>query len=192
MRRLGRGLPWLLLLLAALAPLLVEGTYFRYLGIIVFIYGIVAVGLNVLAGYAGQFSLGHAALMAMGAYSTALLSKALAPLPFFAATGLHIWLGIVLGTCVAAAFGALLAFPALRVRGPYLAMVTIAFGWVIFKILQEWVSVTGGDLGLAAIPKAQIGPWELSTREYYYVVLAFFALGGAGILPPGNGLLKGL
>ncbi len=176
MRRLGRGLPWLLLLLAALAPLLVEGTYFRYLGIIVFIYGIVAVGLNVLAGYAGQFSLGHAALMAMGAYSTAILSKALAPLPFFAATGLHIWLGIVLGTCVAAAFGALLAFPALRVRGPYLAMVTIAFGWVIFKILQEWVSVTGGDLGLASIPKAQIGPWELSTREYYYVVLAFFAL----------------
>jgi branched-chain amino acid transport system permease protein len=176
MRDVGRALPWLLFLLALLAPLLVEGTYFRYLGIIVFIYGIVAVGLNILAGYAGQFSLGHAALMAMGAYSTALLSKALAPLPFFAATGLHIWLGIVLGTCVAAAFGALLAFPALRVRGPYLAMVTIAFGWVIFKILQEWVPVTGGDLGLASIPKAQIGTWEFSTREYYYVVLAFFAL----------------
>src|SRR5688572_5086342 len=98
MRGVGRALPWLLFLLALLAPLLVEGTYFRYLGIIVFIYGIVAVGLNILAGYAGQFSLGHAALMAMGAYSTALLSKALAPLPFFAATGLHIWLGIVLGT----------------------------------------------------------------------------------------------
>jgi branched-chain amino acid transport system permease protein len=176
MSRLGRGLPWLLLVLVALAPLLVEGTYFRYLGIIVFIYGIVAVGLNILAGYAGQFSLGHAALMAMGAYTTAILSKALAPMPFFAATGLHIWLGVVLGTCVAAGFGALLAFPALRVRGPYLAMVTIAFGWVIFKILQEWVSVTGGDLGLASIPKAQIGPWQLGTQEYYYVVLAMFAL----------------
>ena len=59
-----------------------------------FIYGIVAVGLNILAGYAGQFSLGHAALMAMGAYTTAILTKALAPLPFFAATGLHIWLGV--------------------------------------------------------------------------------------------------
>ena len=115
-------------------------------------------------------------LMAMGAYTTAILSKALAPIPFFAATGLHIWLGVVLGTCVAAGFGALLAFPALRVRGPYLAMVTIAFGWVIFKILQEWVSVTGGDLGLASIPKAQIGPWQLGTQEYYYVVLAMFAL----------------
>jgi branched-chain amino acid transport system permease protein len=165
------------LALAALVilPFFVHGTYYRFLGIVVFIYGIVAVGLNILAGYAGQFSLGHAALMAMGAYTTALLTKALAPLPFFAATGLHIWLGVVSGTIVAAAFGALLAFPALRVRGPYLAMVTIAFGWVIFKILQEWVPVTGGDLGLAAIPKAQIGSYAFDTQGFYYVVLAFFA-----------------
>ena len=160
--------------LAAL-PLLEQGTYYRFLGIIVFIYGIVAVGLNVLAGYAGQFSLGHAALMAMGAYTTAILTKALAPLPFFAATGLHIWLGVIAGTIVAAASGALLAFPALRVRGPYLAMVTIAFGWVVFKILQEWVAVTGGDLGLASIPKAQLGPYQLETHGFYYVVLALFA-----------------
>jgi ABC-type branched-subunit amino acid transport system ATPase component/ABC-type branched-subunit amino acid transport system permease subunit len=157
-------------------PLLVQGTYYHFLGIIVFIYGIVAVGLNILAGYAGQFSLGHAALMAMGAYTTAILAKALAPVPFFAATGLHIWLGVISGTIVAAATGALLAFPALRVRGPYLAMVTIAFGWVIYKILQEWVSVTGGDLGLASIPKAQIGSYVFDTQNFYYVVLAMFAL----------------
>ena len=165
------------LALAALVvlPFFVQGTYYRFLGIIVFIYGIVAVGLNILAGYAGQFSLGHAALMAMGAYTTAILTKALAPLPFFAATGLHIWLGVVAGTIVAAASGALLAFPALRVRGPYLAMVTIAFGWVIYKILQEWVAVTGGDLGLASIPKAQIGSYIFETQSFYYVVLALFA-----------------
>jgi branched-chain amino acid transport system permease protein len=172
-----RGVPWLVgLALAALIilPAFVSGTYYSFLGIVVFIYGIVAVGLNILAGYAGQFSLGHAALMAMGAYTTALLTKALAPLPFFAATGLHIWFGVVLGTLVAAAFGALLAFPALRVRGPYLAMVTIAFGWVIFKILQEWVSVTGGDLGLSSIPKAQLGPYLFDTGSFYYVVLGLF------------------
>jgi ABC-type branched-subunit amino acid transport system ATPase component/ABC-type branched-subunit amino acid transport system permease subunit len=165
------------LALAALVvlPFFVQGTYYRFLGIIVFIYGIVAVGLNILAGYAGQFSLGHAALMAMGAYTTAILTPALAPLPFFAATGLHIWLGVVAGTIVAAASGALLAFPALRVRGPYLAMVTIAFGWVIYKILQEWVAVTGGDLGLASIPKAQIGSYIFETQSFYYVVLALFA-----------------
>jgi ABC-type branched-subunit amino acid transport system ATPase component/ABC-type branched-subunit amino acid transport system permease subunit len=157
-------------------PLFVQGTYYRFLGIIVFIYAIVAIGLNILAGYAGQLSLGHAALMAMGAYTTAILTKALAPIPFFAATGLHIWLGIVAGSVVAAAFGALLAFPALRVRGPYLAMVTIAFGWVVFKILQEWVAVTGGDLGLSAIPKVQVGSYFFDTQSFYYVVLALFAL----------------
>jgi branched-chain amino acid transport system permease protein len=173
-----RPATWLVglaLLALVVLPLFVQGTYYRFLGIIVFIYGIVAVGLNILAGYAGQFSLGHAALMAMGAYTTAILTKALAPLPFFAATGLHIWLGILAGTVMAAASGALLAFPALRVRGPYLAMVTIAFGWVIFKILQEWVSVTGGDLGLASIPKAQIGSYLFDTHSFYYVVLALFA-----------------
>jgi branched-chain amino acid transport system permease protein len=62
------------LALLVLAPLLVQGTYYPFLGIIIFIYGIVAVGLNILAGYAGQFSLGHAALMAVGAYTTAILS----------------------------------------------------------------------------------------------------------------------
>jgi branched-chain amino acid transport system ATP-binding protein/branched-chain amino acid transport system permease protein len=173
-----RPATWLTgLTLAALTvlPFFVQGTYYRFLGIIVFIYGIVTVGLNILAGYAGQFSLGHAALMAMGAYTTAILTKALAPVPFFAATGLHIWLGVIAGTIMAAVFGVLLAFPALRVRGPYLAMVTIAFGWVIFKILQEWVPVTGGDLGLASIPKAQIGPYFLDTQSFYYVVLALFA-----------------
>jgi len=172
-----RSVPWLVgptLAALIILPIFVQGTYYRFLGIVIFIYGIVAVGLNILAGYAGQFSLGHAALMAVGAYTTALLTKALAPLPFFAATGLHIWFGLVAGTLVAAAFGALLAVPALRVRGPYLAMVTIAFGWVIFKVLQEWVSVTGGDLGLSSIPKAQLGRYLFDTGSFYYVVLGFF------------------
>ena len=171
-----RHAQWLAFAAVFLLPSLVEGSYYPYLGIIVFIYGIVAVGLNILAGYAGQFSLGHAALMAMGAYTTALLTKALAPIGFFQATGAHIWLGMAAGTVVAALFGGLLALPALRVRGPYLAMVTIAFGWVIFKILQEWVPVTGGDLGLASIPKVQIGSWILQTNQFYYVVLMLFVL----------------
>src|SRR5262245_16447903 len=169
--------PLLLLpILAALAglPIITSGTYYPFLGIIVFIYSIVAIGLNILSGYAGQFSLGHAAFMAMGAYTTALLTKALATISFFAQTGLHILLGVICGTIVAALSGIVLAVPALRVRGPYLAMVTIAFGWVIWKILQEWVPVTGGDLGISSIPKPQIGDLRLETRSFYYVVLVLF------------------
>ncbi|MEZ5786317.1 MAG: branched-chain amino acid ABC transporter ATP-binding protein/permease [Xanthobacteraceae bacterium] len=172
-----RAAPFVALVgIAALAaiPTITGGTYYTFLAIIVFIYSIVAIGLNILSGYAGQFSLGHAALMAMGAYTTAILTKALAPIPFFAATGLHIWIGVVCGTGVAALFGIVLAVPALRVRGPYLAMVTVAFGWVIWKILQEWVSVTGGDLGISSIPKPQIASLRLDTTEFYYVVLVFF------------------
>lgn len=176
MRSFGRYAPWLALAALAVLPSFVEGSYYRFLGIIVFIYGIVAVGLNILAGYAGQFSLGHAAFMAVGAYTTAILTKQFASIAFFKATGAHIWLGLGAGTALAAAFGGLLAIPALRVRGPYLAMVTIAFGWVIFKILQEWVAVTGGDLGLSSIPKMQFGAWVLQIELFYYVVLALFAL----------------
>ncbi len=164
----------LALLVLTLAPFAVEGTYYRFLAIIVFIYSIVAIGLNVLAGYAGQFSLGHAALMAVGAYTSAILSKHLGQVPQFATWGGHVLLGIAVGAIAAAAFGGLLAIPALRVRGPYLAMVTIAFGWVIFKILQEWVSVTGGDLGISGIPKLQFGSHLIGTEEYYYVALAAF------------------
>ncbi|MBK8007029.1 MAG: ATP-binding cassette domain-containing protein [Rhizobiales bacterium] len=155
-------------------PVITGGTYYAYLGIIVFIYGIVAIGLNILSGYAGQFSLGHAAFMAMGAYTTAILGKSLNTIPFFAQTGLHIWLGVIIGTVFAALFGIVLAIPALRVRGPYLAMVTVAFGWVVWKILQEWVTVTGGDLGISSIPKPRIGVALLDTRSFYYVVLFFF------------------
>ena len=86
----------------ALLPIVTGGTYYPYLGIIVFIYGIVAIGLNILSGYAGQFSLGHAAFMAMGAYTTAILTKYLNTTPLFAQTGLHIWLGVVCGTVLAA------------------------------------------------------------------------------------------
>jgi branched-chain amino acid transport system ATP-binding protein/branched-chain amino acid transport system permease protein len=82
----------------------------------------------------------------------------------------------VVGIVAAGIAGAVLAVPALRVKGPYLAMVTVAFGWVVWKILQEWVSVTGGDLGIGSIPKAQLGGYALSTGEFYYVVLAFFVL----------------
>jgi branched-chain amino acid transport system ATP-binding protein/branched-chain amino acid transport system permease protein len=167
------GLGIALLALGAV-PALSGGTYYAYLGIIIFIYGIVAIGLNILSGYAGQFSLGHAAFMAVGAYVAALFSKALAASPFFYLTGVHILLGIVCGTAAAALSGIVLAVPALRVRGPYLAMVTIAFGWVAWKILQEWVSVTGGDLGISAIPKPQIGTIRLDTPHFYYLVLVLF------------------
>ena len=163
-------------LLLASVPLVATGSYYQFMLILVFIYSVVAIGLNILTGYGGLFSLGHAALMAMGAYTSALVSKGLDTVPALAATGFHVWIGILGGTVAAAAAGALLAYPALRLKGPYLAMVTIAFGWVIWKILLEWVEVTGGELGITAIPKARLGPLVLTTPYFYYFALAAVVL----------------
>ena len=124
---------------------------------------IVGVGLNVLLGLTGQISFGHVAFYAIGAYTVGILT---------ARTGLNFWIALPLGTLIACAAGALLAIPALRVRGPYLAMVTIAFGFVIEQGAVEWSALTGGWNGLAGIPGPSLFGPELSERNATYLVLA--------------------
>jgi branched-chain amino acid transport system permease protein len=163
-------------------PLFVAGAYFKFLLILVFIYSIVAIGLNILVGYAGQFSLGHAALMAVGAYGSALISIRLESISVLAASGANVWIGMVVGSLAAGLAGAALAFPALRLKGPYLAMVTVAFGWMTWKVLLNWTSLTGGDLGVTSIPSMRIGGRTFNIDAYYYfaggaVAAAFFLQG---------------
>jgi len=165
------GRTWLVigLVLLLAAPLVVRASYFKFILILVYVYAIVAIGLNILAGYAGQFSLGHAGLMAIGAYVSALVSKALAVYPMLTSWGGGVWIGMLAGTIAAAAFGALLAVPALRLKGPYLAMVKVAFGWMVWKLLVAWVSVTGGELGITAIPRPRIAGVTFEIDHYYYL-----------------------
>lgn len=103
---------------------------------------VVGVGLNVLIGLSGQISFGHIAFYAIGAYVSALMTLA----------GLPLWLALPTAGLVAGGVGALLAIPALRVTGPYLAMITIAFSFVVHHSLIEWRDVTGGSNGLMGIP----------------------------------------
>ena len=105
---------------------------------------IVAIGLNVLLGLAGQISLGHAAFYAIGAYTCAILTTRLE---------WSFWLAFPLAGVLAGVAGALLALPALRVRGPYLAMVTIAFGFVVEQSAAELRELTGGWNGIMNIPR---------------------------------------
>jgi ABC-type branched-subunit amino acid transport system ATPase component/ABC-type branched-subunit amino acid transport system permease subunit len=164
----------LVILLAA--PLILPSSYYKFMLILVFIYAIVSIGLNLLVGYAGQFSLGHAALMAMGAYISAAVSKSLAVFPLLVAAGLHVWIGMVCGTVAAALAGAVLALPAMRLKGPYLAMMTIGFGWMFWRVLLEWVPVTGGDLGVDSIPRPRFGTMIFNITAYYYLALAAVVL----------------
>ncbi|MBU1332821.1 MAG: ATP-binding cassette domain-containing protein [Gammaproteobacteria bacterium] len=113
---------------------------------------VVGVGLNILIGLSGQISFGHIAFYAIGAYVSALLTMA----------GLPLGLAMLAAGLVCAAIGALLAIPALRVSGPYLAMITIAFALVVHHGLIEWRSLTGGANGLMGIPMPEIGSLDPS------------------------------
>jgi branched-chain amino acid transport system ATP-binding protein len=104
---------------------------------------IVGIGLNLLIGLTGQISFGHVGFYAIGAYTVAVLTTA-AKLPF--------WLAWPAAALLAGLTGALLALPALRVRGPYLAMVTIAFGFIVENAAVEWRGLTGGQNGIMGVP----------------------------------------
>ncbi len=136
---------WIVLASAAFAlPALTANTYYLYVGANVGLLTIVTAGLNVLAGFTGQISLGHAGFFAIGAYAAAVLTTQAGwhPVP---ATAMALLLAAVVGVVVAGA--------ALRVSGPYLAMVTIAFGIIVEGVLVEWVALTGGPGGIFNIPK---------------------------------------
>jgi len=113
-------------------------------GIQILIYVMLGWGLNIVVGLAGLLDLGYAAFYAVGAYSYALLATTF---------GLSFWICLPLAGMLAALWGVMLGFPVLRLRGDYLAIVTLAFGEIIRTILVNWVSFTHGSAGIASIPK---------------------------------------
>ena len=122
---------------------------------------IVALGLDILVGWTGQISLGHAGLYAVGAYTSALFSTK---------AGLPFWLSAPLGIVLAGVFGALLALPSLRAKGPYLAVVTIAFGFMAEVTANRW-NLTGGPMGIMSIPAPTLpNGREMTATEYFWLI----------------------
>ena len=113
-------------------------------GIQILIYIMLGWGLNIVVGLAGLLDLGYVAFYAVGAYSAALLTTQF---------GLSFWLCLPLAGIMAAFWGILLGFPVLRLRGDYLAIVTLAFGEIIRLVLINWIDVTGGYAGISGIPR---------------------------------------
>ncbi len=153
---------WFCALMAFLAayPFLFKN-YFVYMANYMAINIIVAVGLNLLVGYTGQISLGHAGFFAIGAYGTLILMGKL-HLPFL--------ISLPLGALIAALFGFLLGLPALRLEGPYLSIATLGFGLTIIQVIGR-IDFFGGRQGLHA-PDLIIGPWHLDTdRDFYYLLI---------------------
>ncbi|WP_225869755.1 ATP-binding cassette domain-containing protein [Glaciimonas sp. PCH181] len=146
------------LIAAVLAGIAGNDYYLRILFMIC-VYFMCATGMNVLVGYAGQKSLGQAGLFAAGAYTAALLTVNFNWSPWLA----MIAAGVVAGLC-----GVLVALPSLRVKGPYLAMVTLAFGTLIEKIVTEWDVLFGGAAGIYGIKPLSIGAAPMTNVQWVW------------------------
>ena len=149
-----------------LFPVGITNPYYIHLLETIMIYAIVLFGLDIVVGYTGQVSLGHAGLFGVGAYTAGVLViKLAAPL----------WVTLPAAVLVTAGFGALLALPALRVSGPYLAMVTLAFGTIIQILINEMSFLTEGPMGIK-LEKPELFGHKLDEREFYWVVVVLMVL----------------
>jgi len=152
--------------LLALVPVFTHNPYYIHLVETIMIYAILLFGLDIVVGYTGQVSLGHAGLFGIGAYTAGVL---------FLKVGAPFWVIVPASIAVTAVFGALLALPALRVSGPYLAMVTMAFGTIIQILINEMTFLTEGPMGLK-IPKPTVAGFKFDEQSFYWVVTALMAL----------------
>ncbi|MBX3535681.1 MAG: high-affinity branched-chain amino acid ABC transporter permease LivM [Xanthobacteraceae bacterium] len=140
------GLTPALLALAVLFPIaFYSNPYYLGIAIIILTYVMLGWGLNIVVGLAGLLDLGYVAFYAVGAYSYAIIAQAY---------GWSFWVCLPLAGLFAAFFGVLLGFPVLRLRGDYLAIVTLAFGEIVRIVLLNWVSLTNGPNGIGSIPRA--------------------------------------
>jgi branched-chain amino acid transport system permease protein len=157
-----------LAILALTAPFWLTSPYYLHVLIMAGIFAVLALSLNLLLGYTGQLSLGHAAFFGIGAYASALLTLKLER---------SVWEGMLLGMILAGVAGWGIGRLALKLRGAYFVLVTISFAGVISLVSINWMELTNGPLGLPGVPAPELGPWSLRTKPaYYYVVLAAVAL----------------
>jgi len=152
--------------LLALVPVFTHNPYYIHLVETIMIYAVLLFGLDIVVGYTGQVSLGHAGLFGIGAYTAGVL---------FLKVGAPFWVILPASVAVTALFGAVLALPALRVSGPYLAMVTLAFGTIIQILINEMTFLTEGPMGLK-IPKPTVAGYKFDEVSFYWVVCAMLAL----------------
>jgi branched-chain amino acid transport system permease protein len=132
----------------------------------VLIYAVVGLGLMLLAGFTGLFSMGHAAFLGVGAYTEAVMVNAGVPFP----------LALVCAGLFSAIAGVIVGLPALRVKGIYLGMATLSFGFIVEEGIARWEHMTGGNAGLSVNPPAMLG-WTLDSTEEFYFLCLLVAVG---------------
>ncbi len=169
-RRMRNGLLWAVvaLVVLALVPQVVSSVYFLHVLIIAAIYAVYAASWDILSGYTGQLSLGHALFFGVSAYTAALLNTRLDVSP---------WLSLPAGVAVAVLIGLLVGLPCLRLKGPYLGIVTLAFAEIAFSLAWALSDFSGGEEGIIHIDSLVSGP----TTTKYYATIVFLVV-GLGVL----------
>lgn len=185
----GQGPEWtrlaalgLLLVVAVLLPFVIKSDRWLTLFTIVLIYLVLASGLNIVVGFTGLLDLGYVAFYAIGGYYTAVIFVQVLKNGF----GIPIqdlwwlaWVNLLVGGGMAALAGAVLGYPTLRLRGDYLAIMTLGFGEIIRIVANNWVSLTRGPSGISGIPKFALGDFVFKSnfRSYFLIlVLAVISL----------------
>lgn len=162
---MGKGNSITILILAVviiLLPLWVTNNYFLSVLVFIGIYSLVAIGLSFLLVYAGQISLCQGAFFGIGAYSSGILTVKY---------GINPWMALVIGVIMAIAVAYLIGKPVLKLRGHYLAMATLGFGWLAFIFFNEQINLTDGPSGLTGVPNLRLFGFEFdSDLNYYYIV----------------------
>jgi branched-chain amino acid transport system permease protein len=158
-----------LALLLLLFPAFGFSRYIMRICIVMGIYSMLAMGLNLVAGYTGQLSMGNAGFYAIGAYTATLLMVKL---------GFNFWFALVFAAAFAGISGFLLGLPTLRLKGSYLTIVTLGFGEIVRMILMNWDPVTNGTLGIRNIPGPSLFGFRLTLANHglYYLMLVLVSL----------------
>lgn len=152
-----------------LVPLLTPNMYIMQIVNMICIYIILGTSINVLTGFTGQLSLGQAAFFGIGAYATALLNTR---------GGLQFFPCMICSVVITALFGVILAVPALKVKGSYLALLTMGFGEVVRIVMINWTPVTNGTAGILGIESPVIFGFAFDTlKKYYFLIMVFVLLG---------------
>ncbi|MBN8972206.1 MAG: DUF3382 domain-containing protein [Xanthobacteraceae bacterium] len=181
---LGRLLAPALLIFALLVPVIFyKERYLLDLAILVMTYVMLGWGLNIVVGLAGLLDLGYVAFYAVGAYSYALLAQSGLPFPHFIDTYPYValdfqqlgpwafWVLLPVSGLLAALWGVILGFPVLRLRGDYLAIVTLAFGEIIRLVILNWQDLTGGPNGISGIPRPTVFGIPLTPGEHGFAAM---------------------
>lgn len=160
-----RSLPFILLGAIALLPLAMRDPYMLHILVLGGIYVILAIGMNIITGYCGQINLGMAGFFAVGAYTSALVTTRLS---------VSFWLALPISALTAAIAGVFVGVPALKVKGGvYLVLITTSFASIVQVILNQWVSLTKGPMGMVGIPSPSIGKLVFYDRlHWFYLIYA--------------------